>query len=51
MLTTAIEKKNTIIYFIQSKIESLILSFLIWNFAIKSISFSKEKEFNTVLDD
>ena len=30
--------------FTQSKIENLILSFLIWNFAIEYISFSKEKD-------
>ena len=46
MLTAAIQKQYAIVYFTQSKIENLILSFLIWNFAIEYISFSKEKEFN-----
>ena len=46
MLTAAIQKKYTIIYFMQSKIENLILSFLLWNFAIKYISFTNGKEFD-----
>ena len=43
MLTVAVQKEHTIVYFIQSEIENPILSFLIWSLAIESISFSKEK--------
>ena len=51
MLKAAIQKEYTIVYFTQSKIENPILSFPIWNFAIESISFSKEKEFSNGFDD
>ena len=51
MLTAAIQKEYTVVYFSQSKIENPILSFLKWNFAIESISFTKEKEFNNGFDD
>ena len=47
----AIQKENTIVYFIQSKIQNPILGLLIWNFAIESINFSKGKEFNNGFDD
>ena len=50
MLTAAIQIEYTVVYFNQSKTENPILSFLIWNFAIESISFSKEKEFNNAFD-
>ena len=50
-MTAAIQKEYTIVYFIQSKIKNLILSFFIWNFAIESISFSKGKEFNNGFSD
>ena len=51
MLTVAIQKKIIIVYVTQSKIENPVLSFLIWNFEIESISFSKWKEFNNGVDD
>lgn len=51
MLTETIQKQYTIVYFIQSKIENPLLSSLICNFAIQSISFYKEKEFNNGFDD
>ena len=43
MLTAAIQKEYTIASFIQLKLENPSLSFLLWNFAIESISFSKGK--------
>ena len=43
MLTATIQNKYTIACFIQSKIENRFLSFLIWNFAIESISLTKGK--------
>ena len=46
MLTAAIRKESTIVSFTLTKIESSILIFLPWNFAIKFISFSKGKELN-----
>ena len=46
MLAAAIKKEYTTFYFTESKIKNPILSFLIWNFAIESISFSKGKEFS-----
>ena len=51
MLMAEIKKEYTIVYFIKSNIEKSILSFLIWNFAIKSISFSRGKKFNDGFDD
>ena len=51
MLTSAIQKEYTIVYFTQSKIENPILSFLISNFAIQSVRFSEEQEFNNGFDD
>ena len=51
MLTAAIQKEHTIVSFIQSKIQNPILSFPIWNFAIESISFSKENKFSNGFDD
>ena len=51
MLTAAIQKEYTIVYFTQSEIENPILRFLILNFAIESISFSKGSEFNNGFDD
>ena len=39
------------VYFIQSKIENIILSFPLWNLAMESISFSKGKEFNNRFKD
>ena len=51
MVTAPIQVEYTIVYFTQSKIENPILSFRIWNFAIESVSFSKEKEFNNGFDD
>ena len=51
MLAAAIQKEYAIVYFTQSKIENPILSFLIWNFDIESIKFSKEKEFSNEFDD
>ena len=50
MLTAAIQKEYTLVYFTQSKIENPILSFLIWNFATESISFSNGKKFNNRFD-
>ena len=41
----AIQKVHTDVYFIQSKIDNPILSFLIWNTAI---GFSKEIEKNSI---
>ena len=51
MLTALIQKERAIVYFNKSKIENPILSFLILNYAIESISFSKGKEFNNRFDD
>ena len=51
MLSASIQKEHTIAYFSQSKIENPILSFLIWNFPIESISFPKGKEFNNGFDE
>ena len=51
MLSASIQKEHTIAYFGQSKIENPILSFLIWNFPIESISFPKGKEFNNGFDE
>ena len=51
MLTAEIQKIYTTVYFIKSKIENPILSFLIWNFATESISFSKRKQLNNGFND
>ena len=44
MLTAAIQNEYTVVYFIQSKIKNSILRYIIWNFEIKSIGFSKGKK-------
>ena len=51
MLMAAIQKEYTIVDFTHLKIENPVLSLLIWNSAIESISFIKEKEFNNRFDD
>ena len=51
MLAAATQKEHTFVYFTQTKVENPILSFLMWNFAIESICFSKGKEINDRFDD
>ena len=46
-----IQREYKIVWFTQSKIENPVLSFLMWDFAIESISFSKGKESSNGFDD
>ena len=51
MLTAPTQKEHATVYFTRRKTENPVLSFLIWNFAIESINFSKWREFNSWFDD
>ena len=46
-----IQREYKIVWFTQSRIENPVLSFLMWNFTIESISFSKGKESNNGFHD